>query len=1007
MLKKKFLLLIAAGLICVACAQKQSKMAKKETDYAKYVNPFVGTDLAGHTYPGALTPFGMIQLSPDTKLESWEGCSGYHFLDSIIYGFSHTHLNGTGCVDYGDIMLMPCTSNASINNTEYSSRFSHANETASPGYYSVLLDKNRVRVELTAAKRLGVQKYTYPDGGDAKYIVLDLKHRDVVITSSINYNVGSQTVSGIRNSRMWNDNQQLAYCIVFSQPVDDVQLYSDDAPVQPELTPDNSIGVAGKNLKALIRFKPDVREVVVKTAISANMGGDRNAALGNLAQYNDWGFDFDRFRQAARDEWNRELGKIAVETSDVEKKKVFYTAMYHAFTSPYLYTDADGSYLGMDYKMHQTENGHEIYTVFSLWDTYRALHPLLNIIDRKRSGDFLYTFMKHYEQGGALPIWELSSWETNCMIGYHSIPVVLDAFVKGIADYDKNKMLEAMLHSAKTAWRGLPEYVKYGYIPADMESEGVSKALEYAYDDWCIAQFAKATGNDSVYGEFNERCQYYKNLLDADGFMHARINGAFVEPFDPTEVNNAFTEANSWQYSTYVPHDADTYIALLGGDGVAEQHFDSLFNTSSEMTGRNQADITGLIGQYAHGNEPSHHAAYWYSFVGKPWKTAEIVRKITGEFYTSRPDGLCGNEDCGQMSAWYIFSSMGFYPFCPGTNQYVLGSPVFNRITVNLENGKQFVVVAKNQSEKNIYIQSVQLNGQPYSKSYIMYDDIKDGGELVLTLGSRPNPDFGKLPADRPHTEVKSTVTQTPLMSEAGKTFSGEMSLSMYAYQPKRKDKDLTYKYPAQTDEIYYTLDGSVPTRKSNRYTAPLKFTSDANVKAVAWNASTGYSKVVEARYAQYTKDRDIVSQTPSNPVYSGGGDDALIDGQRGLPIYNLGNWKGYEGKDVEVILDLRTSRNISEVGAGFLQDVGPWIVFPPTVSFEISDDNLVYRPYGTVKAPCTPHDSRPQVFDYTVRKPAKTRYVKMIAKCYGKMPDWHLGAGYDSHLFIDEIYVK
>lgn len=1003
-MKKKILLLITAGIIFASCSQKQSK---QDTDYAKFVNPFVGSDLAGHTYPGALTPFGMVQLSPDTKLDGWEGCSGYHFLDSVIYGFTHTHLNGTGCADYGDIMLMPCLGKASPDNSEYRSGFSHDNETAAPGYYSVLLDKNRVKVELTAAKRLGVQKYTFPEGNEEKYVVLDLKHRDMVIASSINYNFNSGVLSGIRNSRMWNDNQQLAYCIVFSQPVEGVQFYSDNVAVQPELAPDKSMGVEGKNLQAIIHFKPEVREVVIKTAISANTGAERNAALGNLAQYDSLGFDFDRFKQQARAEWNRELGKIAVETKDVEKKKVFYTAMYHAFTSPYLYTDADGSYLGMDYKMHQAENGHEVYTVFSLWDTYRALHPLLNLIDRKRSCDFLYTFMKHYEQGGALPIWELSSWETNCMIGYHSIPVVLDAFVKGIADYDRNKMLDAMLHSAKTEWRGLPEYIKYGYIPADMESEGVSKALEYAYDDWCIAQFAKAIGNEAVYNEFNERSQYYKNLLDENGFMHAKINGAFVEPFDPTEVNNAFTEANSWQYSTYVPHDAETYIALLGGEGVAEQHLDSLFNTSSNMTGRQQADITGLIGQYAHGNEPSHHAAYWYSFVGKPWKTAEIVRKITGEFYTSKPDGLCGNEDCGQMSAWYIFSSMGFYPFCPGTNQYVLGSPVFDRITINLENGKQFIVVCKNQSDKNIYIQSALLNGQQYSKSYIMYDDIKDGGELALTMGSKPNPAWGKLPADRPYTGVKPSITVTPLMSDASKTFSGEMSLSMYSYQPSKKDKNLEFKYPSQTDEIYYTLDGSTPGKSSNRYTAPLKFTADATVKAVAWNETTGYSKVVEAVYRQYTKDKDILSQTPSNPVYTGGGDEALIDGQRGVPIYNLGNWKGYEGKDVEVVLDLRTVKSISEIGAGFLQDVGPWIVFPPTVSFEISDDNKSYRQYGSVSAPCSPRDSRAQIYDYVVRKSAQARYVKMIAKSFGKMPEWHLGAGFDSHLFIDEIYVK
>ncbi|MDR0536532.1 MAG: GH92 family glycosyl hydrolase [Tannerellaceae bacterium] len=1001
-MNRSFVNFFAAIALLASCVQ-QKEVA--DGDIAAYVNPFVGVDLAGHTYPGAITPFGMVQVSPDTQIDGWEGCSGYHFKDSHVYGFSHTHLNGTGCADYNDVLLMPFVGNTSVINSEYRAEFSHDNETAAPGYYSVKLNNSGILVELTAARRLGVQKYSFPENGEAKGVLIDLKHRDKVIESYIKYDAENGTITGVRNSSMWNEKQLLSYAIVFSQPIASIDFYKDDK-LMTDMEFNRMPVVSGTNIKAVVWFNPGAGDVVVKTAISSNTQAE-DAALKNLRQYDGYGFDFVRFKDEAREEWNRELGRITVETNDVEKKKVFYTAMYHSFTSPYLFTDADGTYLGMDYKLHEVEAGHEVYTVFSLWDTYRALHPLLNIIDRRRTEDFIYTFVKQYEQGGALPVWELSAWETNCMIGYHSIPVIYDAFVKGMADYDHARMLEAMVHSAKTAWRGLPEFSRYGFIPADMEPESVSKTVEYAYDDWCIAQFAKAIGNDSIYKEFNDRCLYYRNILDTHGFMHAKINGSFVEPFDPREVNSTLTEANSWQYSTYVPHDADAFIELLGGSKVAEQHFDSLFYSDSEMTGRQQADISGLIGQYAHGNEPSHHAAYWYNFIGKQWKSSEILRKIMREFYTSKPDGLCGNDDCGQMSAWYVFNAMGFYPFCPGTNQYLLGSPIFDRITMKLENGKQFVIVCKNQSDKNIYIQSVELNGRTHTKSYISYDDLKDGGEIIFTMGSKPNLQFGANEDDRPHARVESTITTVPILSASSKTFPNKMSLSMTAFQPANKDADCNVQFPAQTDEIYYTLDGSQPTRQSLKYTEPLEFTKDTKVKAVSYNERTGYSKVVEADYRQYNKDKDILKQTIANPAYYCG-EDALLDGMRGTLMWNLGNWNGYEGKDVEVTIDLREKKSFNEAGAGFLQDVGPWIIFPTAVTFEISDDNETYTTYGVAKSPNTPALNMPaQMYDFVVKKPATARYLKITAKSFGKMPDWSAGAGYASHIFMDEIFVR
>jgi hypothetical protein len=615
--------------------------------------------------------------------------------------------------------------------------------------------------------------------------------------------------------------------------------------------------------------------------------------------------------------------------------------------------------------------------------------------------------MKHYEQGGSLPVWELSGYETSCMIGYHSAPVIYDAFVKGIAPYDHARMLEALVHSARTRWRGLPEFAACGYIPADAENESVSKALEYAYDDWCIAQFARATGNEAVWREFTDRSQYYKNILDPDGFMHARINGAFTEPFNPCELNATLTEANSWQYSTSVTHDADTYIALLGGEKTAERFFDSLFGTPAERIKGLHPDVTGLIGQYAHGNEPSHHVAYWYNFTGSPDKTARIARRIMNEFYSSRPDGICGNDDCGQMSAWYVASAIGFYPFCPGSNIYPLGSPIFDRITVRLENGKQFVVRCLNQSDRNIFIRSARLNGHSHRKSFIEYDDLKDGGELVLEMSDTPGADFGRAPEDRPHTRVESTITLTPRFSIPHKTFADSATLSMYLYQPSRRDDNLDFAFPAATDAIYYTLDGSEPDTSSTLYTAPVPVRSDITVKAAAYSKTTGYSKTVVAGYTRYARDKDILSQTACTPAYDGGGDNALVDGRRGGKIFNLGEWRGYEGKDIEAVVDLRATRNIVEAGAGFIQDLGVWIVFPAEVTFEISDDNVSYRHYGTVKSSIPPESRHAQTLDYVVRKPARARYLRVRVKHYGKMPSWHVGTGLNSHLFIDEIFIR
>src|SRR5215813_10206913 len=627
-------------------------------------------------------PFGMVQLSPDTRLTGWEGCSGYHYSDTRIYGFSHTHLSGTGISDYGDILLMPMVGEWSLNNRDYASGFNHRAETARPGYYSVKLDNN-VFVELTTTLRAGLHRYTYPATDQARFI-LDLTHRDRVLDSGLRI-TGANTFVGWRRSQSWARDQIVYFAAEVSQPFTAWGIAKDEQ-VREGLTE-----ARGTNVKAFFSF--DARggaPIVVKVAISAV---SIEGALRNLhAEINDW--DFDRVKTDAERAWNKELSKIKVSGGGDAQLKTFYTALYHAMLQPNLFMDVDRQYLGHDFKIH-TAPGFDYYTVFSLWDTFRAAHPLYTIIDQKRSLDFIKTFLTQYQQGGRLPVWELAGNETDKMIGYHAVPVIVDAASKGLKGFDRNLALEAMKHSAELNQTGLRAYTNHGYIGMEEERESLSKTLEYAYDDWCIAEMARLLGHTEDYRRYLRRAQFYQNVFDpAPGFMRPRVNGSWLFPFDPREVNFAFTEANSWQYSFFVPQDISGLISLMGGMDEFVKKLDDLFTTESRLTGHEQADITGMIGQYAHGNEPSHHIAYLYDYVNQPWKTQYRVRQIMDNFYTPQPDGLIGNEDCGQMSAWYILSAAGFYPVTPGSSIYAIGSPLFPQVQFKLENGKRFVIKA-------------------------------------------------------------------------------------------------------------------------------------------------------------------------------------------------------------------------------------------------------------------------------------------------------------------------
>lgn len=947
-----------------------------------YVNPFVGTDAHGHTFPGAIIPFGAVQLSPDTRLSGWDGCSAYHYSDSVIYGFSHTHLSGTGCSDYGDILIMPFTQTITTANTDYASSFSHQNESASPGYYSVILDKYDIKAELTSTCHVGCHRYSFPDKSQPKGIIIDLNHRDETIHSFMQ-TVNKQEFKGYRISKAWNPEQHAYFSLLLSQPVKRIEYYRNDTHMR---TIDK---IEGENCKAILYFDDSVKEVVLKVAISAV---DMEGAVDNQVEIDN--FNFEQVRNRASKLWQQELDKIQVAGHNDELKRIFYTALYHCFTAPYQYSDVDGRYRGADGAIH-SDHAHTIYTVFSLWDTYRTLHPLLNLIDRTRTTDFLHTFLQHYRQGGQLTMWELSAYETWCMIGYHAVPVILDAYVKGIHDYNTQEMLEAMVASARLPKLGRPDFEKYGYIPADKEHESVSKTLEYAYDDWCIAQFAETVGDKKIANDFRRRAQSYKNVMDNDGFMHPKSNGGFIVPFSPTEVNNHFTEANSWQYSTYVPHDFNTYIQLMGGNSITERFLDSLFYGNSKLSGRTQSDITGTIGQYAHGNEPSHHAAYLYNFVGKPWKSQQLVRKIMNDLYTSQADGLCGNEDCGQMSAWYVMSAMGFYPVTPGNNQYIIGSPIFDTVSMQLENGKIFQVICHNQSAENQYIQSASYNKKPYNFSYITFDMIKNGGLLEFTVGSTPNKTLWADSESCPHTKVTESVTLSPVFSPNAQSFRDSMTLTLSVPHSEATPANVIY-YQTSKDNF----------KKIFRYQAPIKITENTVIKAYTDNKKTGISPVSEAAFFKFEQDKRIRILSEYNPQYTAGGDEGLIDQIRGNENFRLGGWQGYQNADFEAIVDLQSVKTIHSVSAGFLEEIRSWIWFPKRVIIETSVDGERFVPYGIVVNSHPDNDYTIKTEDFTVKKDVTCRYVRVRAENYGIIPEWHLGAGGQSFIFIDEILI-
>jgi predicted alpha-1,2-mannosidase len=752
-LHKTFLLALSFTITLMSCQSNDTKKNKKgKYKLTQFVDPFIGSGGHGHVFVGANVPFGGVQLGPSNFYKGWDWSSSYHHTDSIIKGFTHLNLSGTGMTDLSDFIVMPAVGKRKIwagnqehPNDAFASFYSKETEVAKAGYYSVMLDDYNIKAELTASERVGMHRYTFPKSKQAR-VIIDLTegNSDITVDTFIKQ-VNETTFQGYRFSKGWAADQREYFTLVLSKPVTNFVLYDRNDKVE-------GTQAKGNYMKGFLEFETAENEVIyVKMGVSPV--SSENALANIEAEIPHW--NFDKIVKDADDKWNNELSKITIETTDLSKKRIFYTAMYHTMIAPNLFNDANGQYRGTDKKVYENQ-GFTNYTLFSLWDTYRAAHPLYTLSQPERISDMINSMLAIFDQQGKLPVWHLRGNETNTMPGYSAIPVVVDACLKGFEGFDLERAYNAVKVSATGDFEpGVEDLMKLGYIPADHGPESVASAMEYAIADWAISKLAEKLGKteDAVY--FAKRAKAYKQYFNKETrFMRGKLeDGSWRTPFDPVSAQhrvNDYCEGNAWQYLWLVPQDPEGLIELLGGDEPYIAKLDELFGMSSELDEGASIDITGLIGQYAHGNEPSHHTTYMYAYAGAQYKIADNVDYILNELYTDQPDGLSGNEDCGQMSAWYVLSSMGFYSVNPANGMYVFGRPLFDEVNMKVSGNKTFKIQTENNSAENIYIQSVSLNGKPYTKSFITHKNILKGGTLKFVMGGKPNIEFGKKDEDRP-----------------------------------------------------------------------------------------------------------------------------------------------------------------------------------------------------------------------------------------------------------------
>jgi len=732
--------------LCLFAVQAQA-----QKNYASYVNAYIGSGGHGHVFVGANVPFGAVQLGPTNIYKGWDWCSGYHYSDHIVIGFSHNHLSGTGCADLGDVSLMPYSGALRTARGEQdnisgaaSSYYKHENETIAPGYYAVKLD-NGVNVELTATERVGMHHYTYTAGGDARVLIDLVNGIGNKTYEAYVKKVDDTTIEGYRFAKGWAPQHKVFFYAKFNKPIKQLDTFDNDTKVGMD-------ELQGRGTKAVATFGQGVTDVLVKVAISSVSCS--NAKMNLQAELAGW--DFNATCKAATDKWNKTLSVIDIEGTD-KQKRVFYTALYHSFIAPNLYCDVNGDFRGIDDKVY-TGNKFLNYTTFSTWDTYRTLHPLFTVIAKDKVPDMVNAMLSIYDQNGKLPIWPLYAGETDCMPGYSSVPIIADAYLKGIGGFDADKALQRMVGTATYDKQiGVPEFMKYGYIPADTKGEATSINLEYAADDWGLALMAKKMGKTDIYNTFMKRGLSYQLLFDKKiNKIHPKMaDGSWYEPYDPFLANHRdhvgdFTEGNGWQYTFMIPQDPEGLVKLHGSDEAFIKNLDELFVAEGDLGEGAPPDVDGMVGQYAQGNEPCHHVPYMYAYAGAQYKTAARVRSLQEQFYKDEPNGYAGNEDCGQMSAWHVMSALGFYQVNPSNGVFVFGSPLFKKATINLPGGKKFTITAPNNNDKNVYIKGAKLNGKSYAKAFVTYQDIMKGGTLQFDMSATPNKGFGKAPKNRP-----------------------------------------------------------------------------------------------------------------------------------------------------------------------------------------------------------------------------------------------------------------
>ena len=827
-----------AALLAACTSQKENPV--------DFIDPFIGTGFHGHTYPGATVPFGAVQLSPDTRAGNWDACAGYHYDDSTLTGFSHTHLSGTGCIDLGDLLIRPTTQTVDPSRQPMyaPAAFRHENEKAEAGYYAVLLHEEGIRAELTATAHTGVHRYTFPKESTPTVIV-DLKHsldNEHIYESSLQV-VNPHEMTGMRNTRGWSDNQRIYFVIQCSQPFEKATLVSNQKALEGK-------EAEGTDLQALLKFKDHTSEpIVMKVGLS--IVSVENARENLQAEVE--GFDFDAVKQAAYHTWNDAVSAIKVEGGTEEQKTNFYTALYHSMVVPNVVSDVNGQYRRHDQTIGQLPQGAVQYSTFSLWDTFRAWNPMMTLIDTTLVTNMIHSFLHIYDASGELPLWPLSAGETGTMIGYHSASVIADAYMKGIRGFDAEKALEALVVSSEKNQKGADYYISKGFIPSNIKKESISCLLEFAYDDWCIAQLAQALGKQEIYDTYIRRSQQYLNVFDGATrfFRPKRMDGNWETPFNPNEVGRAYTEATAWQYRFFVPHDVNGMVQLFGGKEAFTSALDDIFHTDAQVDG-DLVDITGLIGQYAHGNEPSHHIAYLYNYIGQPWKTQAMTRRLLDEMYAPTPEGIVGNEDCGQMSAWYILSSLGLYAVCPGSNEFTFTTPLFEKATLQLANGKTLTITA-NHPEKNLYIDKVELNGKEIETNFVTYEQLMGGGELHFSLTDQPNRKRGVTADSAPYSFTKEAVVSIPYVDKDLNLFMDSVTVNLAT--------------ATAGATVHYTLDGSEPTQQSPIFNAPLvlKNTTQINAKAFKDGFQPSSTLSILATKAVLNRGKIILDHQPKN----------------------------------------------------------------------------------------------------------------------------------------------